>query len=621
MSIQTLVQGSPAHLQTGLDLGVTVLASDNTFVLTAPLLMKQGSRIAGSAIRGVVLDGASMPNPIDNWYTGVAPGIALIADASASPTTPFTNLVVDNVQIKNTPSGGVVWQNIADCDIGRLDFANVQTYAEYAKPSALEVHTATRLTIGKITLNGYKQKGVSLSYCKKTTVDSLNITGGSGGDAAVYVRGGDGIRIGSIVHDGAGAGYGPKIYAARNLMVSQILGKSQAGGLQVYASHGRFDSVKIENPLARGIELDAWNARSGELASEMDVSFGDVEITRTSTSSNIDHASVSVRTDGTTGAVEMKTVHFGRLRMSGGWSGIFNINHGTGGLLDWFIIDELDVGNLHASGFPATIKAKNILIRRAIIRAGVSNGMIFYTDEDNRGGECIIENVVAEPGLTTSEPLIRVGYPGSTFEGGFRRVSIENVVADGGANASTWLIDLNLNPSGVDECSQVSIAGVRGVRYARSEAIRVAFNASTTRSPILTLDDISVTNASGVQLGLTVENGQMVAGGSISGVRTPITGRPTKCTPYYYADSVVGYDPPSVASGAFTAARTVAVPGAASGDSVAGTITDGTLSLDVAGVVSSAGNVTFMGHNPTAATLNLASGSRARIWVTPKDSI
>lgn len=137
-------------------------------------------------------------------------------------------------------------------------------------------------------------------------------------------------------------------------------------------------------------------------------------------------------------------------------------------------------------------------------------------------------------------------------------------IAGTGSAASLKLIDLRCQEG--DYVKNIILRRIVGVNLTAATQIEIVLNASATNVR-LTLEDVSLTDASGSPLAIAITNADRIVGGSVKNVRATFSAnsRPALCNPLYYRASI---DLSALADGATANCTPSGLPGIAAGDGV-----------------------------------------------------
>lgn len=612
--------------------GLVDLAKASTYTLTAAMAISanksiEGNRAtingttadqmltAGGAINlsSLVLDGTSMPVPTADWGTGIAKGsFSWIAGAgSGSRLGPMR---WDNIYAKNFPNGVANFKYVQDMTIGDFVGDSNQTSTAFVRSHVLGIHTGQRMTLGDLRFNGFTLKALDLSYAQSATVGSVNSVGGGSANADLHIEGGQLIAVGSTIHDGStNNGYGTKVWNVRLLNIACKLGLAEKEVVQVYGSHGHWNYIEGKDTVSNVVNVDSRDARIGETTAEVETRIDRIVDHRTNIgAADTARSTLAIRDDDNATPCSINLIDAGSIYSRGASFGVRST--AIGGLVDWVVINELNVADLDPNGYPAYLMAKNTMIKRLIIPKTLESGCRFFTNSANRGGHIVIENGLFENGVTSTEPMLALGAAGafSFSEGGWKAITIGNIEADGGGQANAKLLEIDLHS--VDQCVSINLHDIVGRNFVAAQQIGLTLFSGTAKAPVINLSNSSVTNAAGAQLGMTITNGSGIVGGQISdNWRLPITGRPAKAAPYYVRDT---YDPGSIAGGATDAERTVTITGARAGDRVFGQVNINGWSV-VDAYVSANDTVKYKLKNMTAGAIDPPS-SNVDMFVMPR---
>lgn len=230
-------------------------------------------------------------------------------------------------------------------------------------------------------------------------------------------------------------------------------------------------------------------------------------------------ASVVIRDVIRSGPIEK--VELRNMEVSGGWSGIYTpyIN----GQCDLLRVRQADIEKMAATGYPIFLGAKYIELFDIELWPGLVNGILLYTNPSYPGGHCIVDGLTVHPGISSAEPILRLGYPSAAnFQrAAFKQIQIGRIMADGGMGGNTRLLDINAQWT--DHLQRLDIHDVSGVNFALAEQIKIRLPAVQAQAAITTLSNIGVFNNAGAKCTLDFDDG--VTGNVYqAGVHMTVTG-------------------------------------------------------------------------------------------------
>jgi hypothetical protein len=557
----------------------------------------------GCEISGIEADGSHMTGAA--WSgAGIQAGGAIYASGTSSADR-LDGLKIEG-KFSNFANGTINLQYVDNLVAPRLALANIQTLGAATNTCAgLEVYYGRNYELGALSAIGYTKKAFSFNYLQDSTIELIRTKGGVVGQSSAHFFGGERVRVDKIIHDGdINTGYGPKLVDTRQCDVGTAEVINAQDSFQVYGGHATIGVLESKDQSNAALMIDAYQARAvvgGSPTSECDVRVGQI-ISQRGASSSISASALYIRADDTTGT-PIYTVEVARLYVRGGYSAAYMPT--VYGTADTLHIGTLDVDQLDAAGYIYFGLFKNVVIDELIVGANVKQGIVAYTCPATRGGTFHIKKITVNTANSawTTEPLIRLGYPGATglSECGFETVIIENVTVDGNLAANLKLLDIRAHTA--DLLKTIILRNITGTNLVATEQIGIYLK-STATNVRLFMDNVTLLDASGNLLNINIDQASKIVGGNISNLRGTFTAgsRPAACNPYYSQATI---DLSAVASGATSSDQLAAVTGAAAGDQV--TVIPRTAKVATIDAWINAGNqVGFTVKNRTAGALGVA---------------